>query len=300
MSILIVNWNAGPLLLPCVRAAVSTGEEVIVVDNASSDGSADHLAALVPAARVFRAPENRGFAGGVNLAARHATGDWLLLLNPDTRIGIDAVRALRDALARRPDAAAAGGCLVDEAGRPQHGFTVRRFPTLASIASDLLLLDEAWPGNPFRRRYLAADVPLDGEVPLEVEQPAAACLMLRRGAFDEVGGLDERFHPAWFEDVDLCRRLVAAGHRILLVPRARVTHAGGVSLRTLDAPAFARAWYRNLRRYVSKHHGRVASALVWALIAAGMSLRGVAGLLTGSADRRRAAAAVLRDLLGAR
>lgn len=298
VSILIVNWNAGPLLAPCVAAAAATGAEVLVVDNASADGSADTLTGIVPSIVLLREAGNRGFAGGVNRAARHARGDHLLLLNPDTRIDAAAVAALRGALDTHPGAAAAGACLVDEGGRPQRGFSVRRFPTLASFATDLLLVDEVWPGNPARRRYLAADVPLDGGDVLEVEQPAAACLMVRRADFEALGGLDERFHPAWFEDVDFCRRLRAAGRAILFVPAARVVHAGGVSLRSLDAPAFARAWYRNLRRYVAKHHGRLGALAVGGLIVGGMALRVVAGAVTGHRARRDAALAVLRDLLG--
>ncbi|MCU0256094.1 MAG: glycosyltransferase family 2 protein [Vicinamibacterales bacterium] len=296
VSILVVNWNAGPLLRRCVSSAIETGAEVVVVDNASNDGAALEVAAHLPAARVLLERENRGFAGGVNLAAHHAAGDYLLLLNPDARIDAAAVLALRDALDAHPDAGAAGACLVDEDGTPQRGFTVRRFPTLASIAADLLLVDDLWPGNPVRRRYLADDVPLDGRDPLDVEQPAAACLMLRRRVFDALGGLDERFHPAWFEDVDLCRRVRAAGHRILFVPAARVVHVGGVSLRSLDRSRFARIWYRNLRRYVSLHHGPPARWLVTWLIVAGMVLRAAAGLALRQKDRRDAALDVLRDL----
>ena len=298
VSILIVNWNGGPLLAPCVAAAAATGAEVLVVDNASADGSADTLTGIGPSVVLLRETENRGFSGGVNRAARHARGEYLLLLNPDTRIDATAVAALRDALETPPGAAAAGGCLVGEDGRPQRGFTLRRFPTLASFATDLLLIDDVWPANPARRRYLADDVPLDGGDVLEVEHPAAACLMVRRPDFERLGGLDERFHPAWFEDVDFCRRLRAAGRAILFVPAARVVHAGGVSLRSLDAPAFARTWYRNLRRYVAKHHGRLGARTVDGLIVAGMALRVVAGILTGQRARRDAALAVLRDLLG--
>lgn len=298
VSILIVNWNGGSLLSRCVAAALATGAEVVLVDNASTDGSADAAAVATPAARLLREPRNRGFAGGVNLAARHASHDWLLLLNPDARIEAAAVTALRAALEACPDAAVAGASLVDESGAPQHGFTVRRFPTLASLATDLLLVDELWPGNPARRRYRADDVPLDGKLPIEVDQPAAACLMVRREVFEALGGFDERYHPAWFEDVDFCRRVRAAGHRILFVPSARVEHIGGVSLRSLDGPAFAVAWYRNMRRYVARHHGRGAAALVTALVAVGMALRVVAASVARTPARRKAALAVLRDLIG--
>ena len=262
VSIVIVNWNGGPMLLRCVTAAVAAARDVIVIDNASADASADAVAVGVPAARVLRQPRNLGFAGGVNVGVAAARHDAVLLLNPDAVASAVAVRQLRDTLLTVPGAGAVGGCLVGDDGRPQQGFVVRRFPTLASWATDLLLVDDLWPRNPARERYLASDIALDGDAPVEVDQPAAACLMVSRQALARVGGLDEGFSPAWFEDVDLCRRLHTAGVRVLYEPRARVQHSGGVSLRTLERAEFARIWYRNLRRYATKHHSLASAVAV--------------------------------------
>ena len=88
-----------------------------------------------------------------------------------------------------------------------------------------------------------------------MEQPAAACLMVRRRTFDQVGGMDERFFPAWFEDVDLCRRILEAGWTIFFVPRANFRHQGGSSVATLGVARMKRLYYRNLERYMAKHHG---------------------------------------------
>jgi hypothetical protein len=112
-----------------------------------------------------------------------------------------------------------------------------------------------------------------------------------------IGGLDERFYPAWFEDVDLCRRLRTAGFRVLFEPRARVPHAGGVSVPALGRVGFERAWYRNMRRYARKHHGRVTNLTLTLLVIAGMLLRLAASLLTRDRQGRRAWCAVLRDLV---
>ena len=125
---------------------------------------------------------------------------------------------------------------------------------IASLATELLLIDRLWPGNPWRRHRLALD--LDEGAPTEVEQPAAACLMVRRSAFDRVGGFDERFFPAWFEDVDFCRRFRAAGAAHLVPPRRRFRHRGGVARDRLGRAAFAVAWHRNLARYVDRTTGR--------------------------------------------
>lgn len=295
VSVLIVNWNAGPMLAKCVKAALATTAEVIVVDNASTDGSADAVAARLPAARLLRQRTNLGFAGGVNLAARHATGRWLLLLNPDTQLSADALARLRQTLLDIPGAGAVGACLVDADGRPQSGFTIRRFPSLATWACDLLLLDNVWPGNPVRQRYVAADISLSGTAALDVDQPAGACLMVSRDALQRIGGLDERFHPAWFEDVDLCRRLRAAGFRVLFEPRARVPHAGGVSVPTLGRVGFERAWYRNMRRYAGKHHGAMANLTLTALVTVGMLLRLAASLARRDRPALQAWFAVLGD-----
>ncbi len=296
VSVLIVNWNAGPLLLRGAKAAVGTGAEVIVVDNASADGSANDVAARLPSVRLLRERVNLGFAAATNLAAQAARGEWLLLLNPDAVISPAALATMRDVLRAAPGAAAVGGCLVDAGGHPQAGFAVRRFPTLWSLATDLLLIDDLWPGNPVRRRYLALDLPLDGEATLDVDQPAAACLLVRAEAFRKLSGLDERFRPAWFEDVDFCRRAREAGWRILFTPRARVIHDGGASLHTLGRAGFSRAFYRNMRRYVAKHHGRASAVVLWALIAVGMLARLAVAVLTRDPERRRAWWAVLRDL----
>jgi GT2 family glycosyltransferase len=296
VSVIIVNWNAGPGLLRAAKAAAATGAEVIVVDNASSDGSADDVAARLPAVRVLRERANLGFAGGTNLGAQVASGRWLLLLNPDAVISASALTVLRDALGHDSLAAAVGACLVGGDGRPQAGFTLRRFPTLLSLATDLLLIDELWPSNPVRRRYLALDVALDGESAVEADQPAAACLLARAEAFRQLGGFDERFRPAWFEDVDFCRRVRDAGWRVLFAPHARVPHEGGVSLRTLGRVQFSRFYYRNMRRYVLKHHGHASRLVLWCLIGVGMAARLAFALLTGSAERQRASWVVLRDL----
>jgi N-acetylglucosaminyl-diphospho-decaprenol L-rhamnosyltransferase len=268
VAILVVNWHARDPLARCLHSLAGTPFQIIVVDNASGDGSAEMVARDFPRVRLLRQDENRGFAGGVNLARRAATADRLLLLNPDIEATADAIDTLAATLDSDPRIGAVGGRLVNPDGTPQDGFNIRRFPTIASLAADLLLLDHIWPENPASRRYLARDVSL--AAPADVDQPAAACLMVRASLFDALGGLDERFYPAWFEDVDLCRRIHAAGFRIRYEPRAAFIHHGGIAMRTLGLGPFSRIWYRNLERYVRKHHGIAAWLLIKCLIVAGM------------------------------
>lgn len=334
VSILIVSWNARDLVRHCLASLAALPSQIVVVDNASADGSADAIAREHPRVTLVRAPTNLGFAGGVNRARREARGPFLLLLNPDTAITADAIEALvaafdadpRDEVrgpsaapmpplatvesaSKRMDGATARGAVPGMAsvaavgarlvhahdGTPQAGFNIRRFPTLGSLAMDLLLIDQIWSDNPITRRYVAAD--LRDDEPADVDQPAAACLMIRAAAFDAVGGMDERFHPAWFEDVDLCRRLRAAGYRIRYEPRATVAHQGGVAMRTLGLGRFSAIWYANMERYVRKHHGVAAWLLLKVLIATGMIARLLVSLLRADGAAARAYAAVLGQTL---
>lgn len=302
LSIVIVTWNSRGEIASSLAAAEAVAKavpdtDIVVVDNASDDGTAALVEALaVPGVHLVAEPVNRGFAGGMNLGVRHANGDALLLLNPDARPSPAAVRQLLATLSSDERIAAVAPVLVDARDEPQRGFTVRRFPTAATFAADLLLLDVANPRLRVLARYRYDDLDLDDEAPLDVEQPAAACLLVRRSAFDAAGGFDERFHPAWFEDVDLCRRWRDMGWRVVLDRRARVPHDGGMAWRRLGGARAARVFNANLLRYAARHLGTPA---LWALrpaVAAGMSLRAAAALVRG---RPREAADFLRAVQSA-
>jgi GT2 family glycosyltransferase len=297
VSVLIVSWNTHDLLARCLSSFSPGAFDVVVVDNASADGSAEMVAARFPWVTLVAEPLNLGFAGGVNRAASHARGDLLLLLNADAVPDARAIAALAEALDRDSACVAAGGLLVGEEGESQDGFHVRRFPTLATWVVDLLLVDKLWPRNPITRRYLAVDLDLSGPGPVEVDQPAAACLMVRRTAFEAIGGMDSAFFPAWFEDVDLCLRLKGAGGRIVTVPSARFRHQGGVAMRHLGLAGFTRVWYHNLERYVLKHQGAASLVLVKAMIVAGMLLRAMTSVAGGAPGRAAAYLGVLRPTL---
>lgn len=292
VSIVIVNWNAGPALARAVTTSCAASDDVVVVDNGSADGSLEALMPA-PALRVVAAGRNLGFAGGVNQGVRLARHPHLLILNPDAEAPPDSVARLSATLAET-DAAMAGGRLVNPDGSTQVGFTVRRLPTLASLMVDALFVDHLWPGNPATRHYLAADLDLAGGVPIDVEQPAAACLMVTRTAFDRLGGMDETFYPAWFEDVDFCARAHRQRLRVVFEPRATFPHVGGVSVRTLGAGAFLRAFHRNQARYVSRHLGTPSRIVLTPCWMAGLTARAIAAQVSG----RRADAVNLWHAVG--
>jgi GT2 family glycosyltransferase len=283
VSICIVTWNSARWIESCLEAvreaAASISAEVIVVDNGSSDESLQLAqSAAFRRLRVVDASENHGFAGGVNRAISLSRGEYVLLLNPDCELAPDSLHQLKKFLDSSPKAAVAVPLLFGSDGEPQREFQLRRLPTVSSIASELLLFEKLVPTNRLTSQYRHRE--LDITAPARVEQPAAAAMMLRRSVIDSVGVFDERFAPAWFEDVDYCQRLHDAGAEIWLVPKARATHRGGASLEHISFNQFTEIWYRNLYRYAKKwFKPRQVETLRW-LIIAGMCMR-IAALSVG-------------------
>jgi len=279
ISAVVVNWNSGTLLERCVASLLrcAPGCEIVVVDNASEDHSADFISSVRPGPVLMRNSTNLGFAAANNAGWTRSGGDDVLFLNPDVECTEGAVDGLREALDCRPSVWACAGCLVSASAPGRAESSVRRLPTISSVASDMLLLDEIWPGNPW-----TAHCRMRGEDPgsgREVEQPAAACIMFRRSALEALGGFDEGFRPAWFEDVDLCKRVRDAGGRILFHPSAQFRHQGGYSLDKLSYGKFLEYYHTNQIRYFAKHHGERRARQVRRLVIAGMRLRAGLSLL---------------------
>jgi GT2 family glycosyltransferase len=162
-------------------------------------------------------------------------------------------------------------------------------PTLGNLAAQVLLLDKVFPKNPSTSHYRYRG--LDLTEPRPIEQPAAAALLIRREVMEAVGPFDETFRPAWFEDVDYCRRLAEKKKEVWVVPAARVRHFGGASLEHMRFARFTEVWYSNMWRYARKwmRPGQ-AEALRWVIIV-GMVLRlgvGVVGLKPRGVPRREA------------
>jgi len=299
LSIAIVTWNSARWIDRCLQsikaACGGLAYEVVVYDNASSDAT---LAALSSDVAVIRGAANDGFAAGVNRAATRTSGRYLFLLNPDCELAPCALEILVGFLDDNPAIAAAAPLLSDEAGDSQREFQLRRLPTLATLISEVFGIDKLFPANPMTARYRYRELELTHPQP--VEQPAAAALLLRREVFAEVGPLDERFAPAWFEDVDYCRRLAAAEKTIFVVPAARARHFGGASLEHVPFAEFIALWYRNMWLYARKWHTPAqAEVLRWAIVL-GMLLRvplalaGVAYRHLGRFQAARAYAGVVR------
>jgi len=278
ISVVTVNWNSGQLLEKCVMSLLrhAAGCEIVVVDNASEDRSALSLSDD-PHLTFIQNSANMGFAAANNVGWRRAKGDPVLFLNPDTECEPGSVDLLAQTLMHDPTLWGCAGLMLSAASGSGSGINVRRLPTISSTVAELLLLDEIVPGNPWTRRYRMKDDDL--RQPCEVEQPAAACLMLRRSALNALQGFDERFHPAWYEDVDLCARIRRCGGRILFQPAARFRHLGGYSLNRLPYDRFLEFYHTNQIRYFAIHHGDRAAAKVRGLVVAGMRLRAMVSLV---------------------
>ena len=232
--------------------------ELIVIDN----GSAENLSGLGADrtnVKVLDADRNLGFAAAVNLGAASAAGPLLLILNTDARPESGALESLVRGMEEHAEAAGLAPRLVDEDGASQAGWQLRKLPKLRTLLGYCCFVE------PRALREPPAGSP--------VEQPAACALLLRRNAFDAAGRMDEAFWPAWFEDVDLARRLREGGVTIRYWPDAAFRHGLGASVPRLGYGPFLLAYYRNLDRYARKHHGPGAALLLRAALAGATLLR---------------------------
>jgi N-acetylglucosaminyl-diphospho-decaprenol L-rhamnosyltransferase len=259
VSVLIVSYNTRALVLEALLSLEHEADtEAIVVDNASRDGSADAVAERFPTARLIRSSANLGFAGGTNLAARHASSPFFLLLNPDAALQAGALHTMRRLLEVEPRAAAVGPALRFADGRPQSA--AFRFPGLAQVWLDL------FPVNRL------ADTSVNGRVEsrqaVQIDHPLGACMLIRRTAWDDVGPLDEGYFM-YLEEVDWCRRARARGWQIWYEPAAVVVHHAGAATRQQPDVMFAQLW-RSRLRYYQRYHGPFYNRIVRAVVRLGL------------------------------
>jgi N-acetylglucosaminyl-diphospho-decaprenol L-rhamnosyltransferase len=223
----VVTYEAGPLLVECVRSVLadsSAGEvELVVVDNGSSDGSVDALRREIPDAHVITAPGNLGYSRAANLGIAATRAPIVAVMNSDLTVEAGTAKAM---LARFDEEAALGACgprihNLDGTDYP----SARRSPSVPlAVAHGLLGL--WWPTNPFTTKYRQLNA--DPSRPRSVDWVSGAAVWLRRSALDAVGGWDERYFM-YMEDLDLCWRLRRAGFDVAYEPAGVVTHVQGAS-----------------------------------------------------------------------
>jgi len=259
IAIVIVSYNTRELLLECLASATSSAAgssiELVVVDNASGDGSYEAAREIYPQALVIRNPTNLGFGAACNQAIKATSSPLILLLNSDARLTPGAFRALYDAISLNDRSAAAGCQLVNDEGEAM--VNARNFLTPLNQALEMLGVTKG-----SRSRYLARThrLQLDqGMTDCSVDWIDGACLILRRAALDEVGLFDERFFM-YSEDEDLCLRLKSRGWSICFSARGTAIHHGGRSSARNRAEMLSR-FYRSQMLFLSISRGRRSVAL---------------------------------------
>jgi len=254
LSVILITHNTREMTAANARKAAASlagGDELIVVDNGSSDGTVAALGAQVPSARVLPAGRNLGFARAANLGARSAVGEVLLFLNSDAELTPVALKGLKACFMVHPRCGAVGAFLVNPDGSPQ-----RSADGVPLLAGELL-------GKTPLRLLMPGRFPTvkQGTAPVEVPTLVGACMAVSREAFDAVEGFDERFF-FFLEETDLCLRLRQGGWGVLVAPSARVIHGQGLTARKVRPQA--RVEYDLSRyRFFRKHHGMAAVAILY-------------------------------------
>ncbi len=277
VDVIVVNYNAGELLVDCVRSLFAGGaEQVIVVDNKSADGSLALLEGLpCPEGflRIIRNERNLGFSAACNIGIAASSSEFLLFLNPDAAVDHKALSRMLDVLRGDTTVGMAGGMLCNPDGSEQPGGR-RSFPT---------------PGRAFSRAFglsrlariaprLFSDFGLHkAPLPVEatpVEAISGACMLVKRAALDEVGLWDEGYF-LHCEDLDWCMRFGRKGWKVMFVPDAQVKHLWGGCSRS--RPIFVE-WHKHhgMLRFYRKFYRRQYPGILWGLVIAGVGLRFVA------------------------
>ena len=279
VSVIIINWNSKDRLRACLGSlAANLGDirhEVIVVDNASSDGTSAMVKELFPAARLLENTGNKGFAAANNQGIALSRGGYLLLLNPDTLVLPGAVQGMLAFMKSEPEAAVVGPAFAGAPGlpalvRPE----IYRFPGV----KDELLRDTFLEGLSSGLRRLAgrggSPGTFAGSPATETDWVSGACMLVRRKAADEVGGMDSRFF-LYMEELEWCYRIKLHGWKIFILPQLGIVHIGGASSDKVEAAALFAIYYDSRYKFFEKHWPR---AQVAALRAAKAVLLAVSAL----------------------
>jgi N-acetylglucosaminyl-diphospho-decaprenol L-rhamnosyltransferase len=252
LAVVVVNYNAGEHLLACLTSVLaSAGDaalEVVVVDNASRDGSAGAAAERFPEVRVVETGTNRGFAAGVNVGIRRTSAPFVFVLNPDAEVTAGTLGALAKLARERPHAGLLGPLIRNTDGSLYP--SGRTFPGVGQAVAHAFL-GPFDPDNRWTREYTMSG--WDRTTERRVDWVSGSAMLLRREALDRVGMLDEGFF-LYGEELDLCTRLRDAGWTVVFTPEVEVTHEGGVS--TGRSRRMNLIHSRSIYRYYRKHRAR--------------------------------------------
>lgn len=270
VSVIIVTYESSEHIGRCIASLRETAGEwlrdIMVVDNASSDGSADLAARMAPAVTLLRNEENVGFGRAMNQGARVASGEYLLLLNPDCTVHPQAVAELAHFLDHRATSGACGPLMTDQQGNFQYS-SRRGFPTPLNSFAYFSRLDRIFPRSHslggYQRRHL------DPRFEVETDSLSGACMLVRASVFRDLGGFDEDYF-LFGDDIDLCWKIRHAGHEIWYVPSARVAHVKGASM-SKHSQVAQREFYRSMHIFIDKRLRERYSGFSLALVRLGVA-----------------------------
>ncbi|MEK7211493.1 MAG: glycosyltransferase family 2 protein [Patescibacteria group bacterium] len=253
LSIIIVSHNGNELARDCLKSIFGNTHkisfEVFVVDNASVDGTPEMVRAEFPQVKLIQNKENSGFAKANNQAIKLAQGEFILLLNQDTRVLPEALSNMVGFMRAHPEAGGAGCRLINEKGETvQH---VRRFPGIWEQAAIILKLPHFF--SRLLDKYLMADFDYSKSEPQEVDSVRGSFFMIRREVLEKLGGLDERYF-FWFEEVDYCRSAKAAGYKVMYNGAAECIDLVGQSVKKLGQYKKQRMFLESMVKYFRKWH----------------------------------------------
>lgn len=285
MTAVVVNWNCADLLERCLtslrdNAPQGGAMEVIVVDNGSTDRSVEMVRQDWPEVRLLTNDHNAGFPRANNQAIRTSDAEYLLLVNSDAFVGPHCIDRMLAAMQEGARVAVVGPRLVYGDGRWQR-WTAGREPSLAAALNHHLFLDRILPTRLFRGIWLSRDV----RTPFQPDWVVSACMLVRHAALDEVGLLDESF-ASYVEDLDLCRRVRAAGWSVWYEPAAEAVHLMGQSSQRQTGSASPAA-LRNFNLYFERLHGKGQARCLRAIETVGFGLRAAGYLLARGVGRGR-------------
>jgi len=276
LTIVIVNYNTKELTADCVESVYKTVKgisfEIFVVDNASSDGSVDFIRSKYPRINLVANRENLGFAAANNQALRIMQGRYALLLNSDTVLTEDAVKRLFSFMEGHAEAAMACGQLLNRDGTKQN--SIANFPDLLTLIFNVPVLEFLFPQKFPSKRYTYSQ-------PIEIDSGIGACLMVRRGALEQVGMLDERYF-FFLEETDWALQMKKAGWKIFHVPGAFIYHLQGQSIghNIRSRILFYRSRYIFFRKWKNTLYYSLACLIIFLRLLVNWSLTLLANVLT--------------------
>jgi N-acetylglucosaminyl-diphospho-decaprenol L-rhamnosyltransferase len=300
LAVIIVSWNVCDLLARCLEAlfvdldAALIDARVIVVDNASIDGSPAMIRERFPRVELIVSETNLGFAGGNNLGMNLAKAsepsqgcDFVLLLNPDTEVQPSAIKTMLAVMRSRPDVAVVTSRLVYGDGSFQH--SAFHFPGLTQLYIDLFPVPARLYESRLNGRYPRSAYNAERGQPFEIDHPLGAVMLLRTEAIRQVGLFDEHF-ALYCEEIDWCARFKEAGWKLMCVPTAQVIHHAGKSTSQVRIESFVKLWTARYRLHTQHPHFAPMRLARW-IVTFGMKRR-----MSGASDEMRAACQQIIDV----